>query len=145
NAAKLVNTALEQPLPVGAALLASAEGYTPRANQLLDAAREKIGTIEAIAAALAENLPQPKVQPSRRRRRKRKRKPAVVQGPPVQAPQNGDDPTAQNAQQAVPEGAEPAAAPKKRRRRRRKPATAAASTVEPTAAPAEPEPQSSAD
>jgi hypothetical protein len=32
NAAKLVNAALEQPLEVGAALLASAEGYTPRAN-----------------------------------------------------------------------------------------------------------------
>ena len=34
NAAKLVNAALEQPLNVGVALLASAEGYTPRANQL---------------------------------------------------------------------------------------------------------------
>ena len=74
NAARLVNAALEQPLQVGAALLASAEGYTPRANQLLDAAREKLGTIEAIAGALAENLPQPKLQPSRKRRRKRKRK-----------------------------------------------------------------------
>ena len=74
NAARLVNAALEQPLQVGAALLASAEGYTPRANQLLDAAREKLGTIEEIAAALAENLPQPKLQPSRKRRRKRKRK-----------------------------------------------------------------------
>src|SRR5947208_8237258 len=42
NAAKLVNAALDQPREVGAALLASAEGYTPRANQLLDAARERI-------------------------------------------------------------------------------------------------------
>src|SRR5438128_9351003 len=74
NAARLVNAAMEQPLPVGVALLASAEGYTPRANQLLDAAREKLGTIQDIAGALAENLPQPKLQPSRRRRRKRKRK-----------------------------------------------------------------------
>ena len=103
NAAKLVNTALDQPLPVGAALLASAEGYTPRANQLLDAAREKLGTIDAIAAALAENLPQPKVQPSRRRRRKRKRKPTAVQGQPAQgqpaeAQRNGGEPSAQNAQ-----------------------------------------------
>jgi ribonuclease E len=32
NAARLVNAALEQPLAVGAALLASAEGYTPRAR-----------------------------------------------------------------------------------------------------------------
>src|SRR5438132_10097679 len=35
NAAKLVNAALELPLPVGAALLSAAEGYTPRANQLI--------------------------------------------------------------------------------------------------------------
>src|SRR5207244_2349227 len=42
NAAKLVNAAREQPLEVGAALLASAEGYTPRANQLIDAAREPL-------------------------------------------------------------------------------------------------------
>ena len=34
NAAKLVNTALELPVEVGAALLASAEGYTPRFNAL---------------------------------------------------------------------------------------------------------------
>src|SRR5207342_1931362 len=34
NAAKLVNAALEMPKEVGAALLASAEGYTPRATQL---------------------------------------------------------------------------------------------------------------
>src|SRR6201988_5172500 len=40
NAAKLVRVALEQPIGVGAALLASAEGYTPRATNLLDEARE---------------------------------------------------------------------------------------------------------
>src|SRR6266511_4158835 len=44
NAAKLVNAALDQPREVGAALLASAEGYTPRSNQLIDAARERLGT-----------------------------------------------------------------------------------------------------
>src|SRR4029078_12350305 len=76
NAARLVNAALEQPLEVGAALLASAEGYTPRATPLLDAAREKLGTITEIAGALAENLPQPKPHPSRTRRRNRKRKAA---------------------------------------------------------------------
>ena len=43
NAAKLVNAALAQSREVGAALLASAEGYTPRANQLIDAARERLG------------------------------------------------------------------------------------------------------
>src|SRR4029077_16308193 len=38
NAARLVKTALEQPIQVGAALLASAEGYTPRATKLIDEA-----------------------------------------------------------------------------------------------------------
>ena len=60
NAAKLVNAALAQPREVGAALLASAEGYTPRANKLIDAARERLGTIQEVANALADNLPAPK-------------------------------------------------------------------------------------
>jgi superfamily II DNA or RNA helicase len=83
NAAKLVNTAREQPLEVGAALLASTEGYTPRANQLIDAARERLGTLEEVAHALADNLPAPK-QPSgrsRRRRRRRKKKGQAAQQP----------------------------------------------------------------
>jgi hypothetical protein len=117
NAARLVNAAIEQPLPVGAALLASAEGYTPRANQLLDAARERLGTIAEIAGALAENLPQPKLQPSRKRRRKRKRKPA---------PQEGQAPADVGAEGPSGDGAEPEAPPKKRRRRRRKSSSAAA-------------------
>ncbi len=120
NAAKLVNTARDQLLPVGVALLASAEGYTPRANQLLDAAREQLGTVHEIAAALAENLPQPKFQPSRRRRRKRKRK-----GPPADGQQRQQENGAPPADQAAApseNGAEPS--PKKRRRRRRKPAGA---------------------
>ncbi len=74
NAAKLVKAALELPMPVGAALLASAEGYTPRATKLLDEAREKLGTIQEVAAALAENLPAPKQTSNRNRRRRRKRK-----------------------------------------------------------------------
>jgi hypothetical protein len=115
NAARLVNAALEQPLQVGAALLASAEGYTPRANQLLDAAREKLGTIEEIAAALAENLPQPKLQPSRKRRRKRKRKPAGAQEAAAAT-------ATANADGSQDGSAKPPA--KKRRRRRRKPAAA---------------------
>jgi hypothetical protein len=73
NAAKLVNAALEQPREVGAALLASAEGYTPRASRLIDAARERLGTIQEVADALADNLPAPKA-PGRSRRRRRKRK-----------------------------------------------------------------------
>jgi ribonuclease E len=74
NAAKLVNAALEQPREVGAALLASAEGYTPRANKLIDAARERLGTIQEVADALADNLPAPKAPSGRSRRRRRKRK-----------------------------------------------------------------------
>jgi ribonuclease E len=132
NAARLVNTARDQPLAVGAALLASSEGYTPRANQLLDAAREQLGTVEEIAGALADNLPQPKLQPTRRRRRKRKRgdKPGESQNgaPKIHAPsENGA------------EGAS-SAPPKRRRRRRRKPAAAsngeaAAPSVTPPPAP----------
>jgi hypothetical protein len=74
NAARLVNAVLEQPIQIGAALLASAEGYTPRANHLIDAARERLGSIDEVAMALAENLPAPKAAPSKRRRRRRKRK-----------------------------------------------------------------------
>ena len=74
NVAKLVNAAREQPLEVGAALLASAEGYTPRANQLIDAAREHLGTLQEVAHALAENLPAPKQPSGRSRRRRRRRK-----------------------------------------------------------------------
>ena len=73
NAARLVTAALEMPREVGAALLASAEGYTPRSTQLIEAARERLGTIQEIAGALADDLPAPKTGPSRtRRRRKRK-------------------------------------------------------------------------
>jgi ribonuclease E len=74
NAAKLVQTAKEVPIEVGAALLASAEGYTPKATRLIEAAREELGSVEEVAAALAENLPQPKLQSSRRRRRRRRKK-----------------------------------------------------------------------
>jgi ribonuclease E len=74
NAAKLVNAALELPLAVGAALLASAEGYTPRATQLIEAARERLGTLQEVAGALAENLPQPKPTSGRSRRRKRRKR-----------------------------------------------------------------------
>jgi ribonuclease E len=76
NAARLVNVALEQPTHVAAALLASAEAYTPTAQRLIDGVRERIGTVPEVANALADNLPAPK-QPSsksRRRRRKKRRK-----------------------------------------------------------------------
>ncbi len=85
NAAKLVKAALELPLPVGAALLASAEGYTPRATKLLDEAREQLGSIQEVALALAENLPAPKQGTSRSRRRRRRRKKGGAPKPEAQA------------------------------------------------------------
>jgi ribonuclease E len=74
NAGKLVAAALEQPLHVGVALLASAEGYTPRANRLLETARERIAPLPEVARALADNLPAPKLPSAKRRRKRRRRK-----------------------------------------------------------------------
>jgi len=107
NAAKLVKAAREQPLQVGAALLASAEGYTPRATKLIDEAREELGTVQEVALALSENLPQPKAQPSKRRRRRRKKK---TPGQPDPAEAKAEGGTASNGE-----------AKPKRRRRRKKP------------------------
>jgi superfamily II DNA or RNA helicase len=107
NAAKLVKAALELPLPVGAALLASAEGYTPRATKLLDEAREKLGTIQEVALALSENLPAPKQGSNRNRRRRRKRKkPDAIAAKPEaqqQAPETGTDEAKPEAEEAKPE------------------------------------------
>jgi hypothetical protein len=111
NAAKLVNAALELPIGVGVALLASADGYTPRATKLIEGAREKIGTLSEVAYALAENLPPPKAHSGRRRRRRRKK------GGQQAQQQTGE---AQAAQPQSEDGARP-----KKRRRRRKPAKAA--------------------
>jgi ribonuclease E len=104
NAAKLVNAALDLPLPVGAALLASAEGYTPRATQLIEAARERLGTLHEVAGALAENLPQPKLTSGRSRRRKRRKRRKSSAQRQQQQPQQ------QNGQaEAKPSQPEPAA------------------------------------
>jgi superfamily II DNA or RNA helicase len=81
NVNRLVQVASEMPLPVGAALLASADGYTPRANTALDHAREELGTTEEIANALADNLPVPKLTARKSRRRRRKRKSAAPEAP----------------------------------------------------------------
>ena len=85
NVNRLVQVAGEMPLPVGAALLASADGYTPRANAALDHAREELGTTAEIANALADNLPAPKLTARKSRRRRRKRK-----GPPATEAQTTD-------------------------------------------------------
>jgi hypothetical protein len=78
NAARLVNVALEQPLHVGVALLASAEAYTPTAQQLIDRARERLGSLSEVANGLADNLPAPKQPSGKSRRRRRKKKPAEI-------------------------------------------------------------------
>jgi hypothetical protein len=129
NAAKLVNTARELPLAVGAALLASAEGYTPRANQLIDAAREQLGTIQEVAAALAENLPAPKQAAGRSRRRRKRKKKGQTQGAETQTQQNGSEPAVGDA------SADRSQAPKPKRRRRRKPRPAASNGSEPQPQP----------
>jgi ribonuclease E len=81
NAARLVNVALEQPLHVAVALLASAEAYTPTAQKLIEGVRERVGTLQEVANGLADNLPAPKPPSgkSRRRRRKKRRKGAEAQ------------------------------------------------------------------
>jgi superfamily II DNA or RNA helicase len=91
NVGRLVQVAKAMPLQVGAALLASADGYTPRANNALDRAREELGTIEEIANALADNLPAPKLTARKSRRRRRKRKGQA----PVAESASGDGSTAE--------------------------------------------------
>jgi ribonuclease E len=111
NAARLVNAALEQPLQVGVALLASAEGYTPRANQLIEAARERIAPIDEVAGALADNLPAPKAHPGRSRRRRRRKRAkqqaqgqaqqqATVEALPAKPPGDGKQPEPEPARAA---------------------------------------------
>jgi ribonuclease E len=114
NAARLVNVALEQPTAVGAALLASAEGYTPRANDMLQAARERLGTIEDVAGALADDLPAPKLQSKSRRRRKKKKGATPVEDGAAAAANGEATPAADGD---TPAEAKPR--PKRKRRRRR--------------------------
>ena len=107
NAARLVNVALEQPIHVAVALLASAEAYTPTAQRLIEGVRERVGSLSEVANALADNLPAPKPPSgkSRRRRRKKrkkaedaKRQSQAQQGKPEK--QGGRRPTAEPAEQA---------------------------------------------
>jgi ribonuclease E len=134
NAARLVQAALEQPLQVGVALLASAEGYTPRATKLLEEARERLGTIQEVALALSENLPAPKQGSGRNRRRRRRKKKGGTQTEAA-APQQEQQEQEQEQEQEQQDGPQPAVAaapdgevasdavPEQRpkRRRRRKP------------------------
>jgi superfamily II DNA or RNA helicase len=98
NVAQLARIAHALPLQVAAALLASAEGYTPRANGVLEQAREDLAPVAEIAGALADNLPPPKA-PARksRRRRRKKRTGAETAGDGATPPEtvDGGDATAE--------------------------------------------------
>ena len=144
NAARLVNAALELPLEVGVALLASAEGYTARATQLIEAARERLGEIREVAFALAENLPAPKQAPGKSRRRKRRRRGArpgsETQGAPVEGSANAlpeVQPSSNGAATPTSEGA-----PASKRRRRRRPPSANGSQAQVGEAAPRPAPSS---
>jgi superfamily II DNA or RNA helicase len=110
NAARLVNVALEQPIHVAVALLASAEAYTPTAQQLIDRMRERLGTIQEVANALADNLPAPKQHSGKSRRRRRKRKQKAEQQKTEQQKQKGGD--AEKGDRKKEKKEKPAAGPK---------------------------------
>jgi ribonuclease E len=124
NVGRLVQVAKAMPLEVGAALVASSEGYTPRANAVLDRAREELGSIHELANALADNLPVPKTPSRKSRRRRKKRKAAAV------TPEAGGTPSAETpssdgdvpATPAAEDGAAPEPKPRRRRRRPKPPA-----------------------
>jgi hypothetical protein len=109
NVGQLVRIAAALPVPVGAALLASAEGYTPRANQLLDRAREALGPIQETATALAESLPAPRAPARKSRRRRRKRRSTETEA--SAAPASGGEPQAGRVEDAAAEAATPEAPP----------------------------------
>jgi ribonuclease E len=102
NAQKLSAAAKDLPIATASALLASAEGYTPRANSVLESAREALGSIQDVANALADDLPAPKAHPGRRRRRRRKRKSGANAGQaPAEQQQNGAAPADVTTEQAA--------------------------------------------
>jgi hypothetical protein len=108
NAARLVNVALEQPTHVAAALLASAEAYTPTAQRLIDGVRERIGTVHEVANALADNLPAPKQPSSKSRRRRRKKKRKTDDGQAQSRRQSPNGQPGERPREPVAAAAEPA-------------------------------------
>ncbi len=143
NVGRLVQVAKALPLEVGAALLASAEGYTPRATSALDRAREELGETTAIANALADNLPAPKAPARKQRRRRKRKKSGDGQGQQQNGQQNGQPSgteSSANGSAAAPADGQPSDQPSRsRRRRRRKPSSASASgPANGVAAPAAP-------
>ena len=65
NVGRLVQVAKALPIAVGAALLASAEGYTPRATSALDRAREELGeTIRRSRTRSRTTCPRRRLRPA---------------------------------------------------------------------------------
>ena len=94
NAAKLAAAAKELPIATAAALLASAEGYTPRANHTLEAAREELGHDRRGRERAGRRPARTEgALGRRRRRRRRKKKPtgAAQQGGRQQQSPNGSE------------------------------------------------------
>jgi ribonuclease E len=129
NAARLVKASLESPREVGAALLATAEGDTPRATNLLEDARERLGSIHEIAAALADDLPTPKTGPTRSRRRRRRKKKAPGEAGAEATAETGSDGAGGGDVSADSNGT---AAAQRRRRQRRTPHSPAPDEPAPT-------------
>ncbi len=107
NTAKLVDTALAQPPPVGATLLASAEGYTPRATSC--------STPRARSSARSTRLRRPRREPAAAEGAAEPPSPPQAQaeadgrpgqpgGPAGRGPAERGEPGTQNAQ-AAPDGA----------------------------------------
>ncbi len=137
NVGRLVQVAKALPLDAGVALLASAEGYTPRANSQLDQAREDLGAIDEIGNALADNLPAPSTSVRKSRRRKKKRRAngsTSPNGADAQPQTDGKllDPSAATDGSAL-------SAPGRPKRRRRRPAGASRTSAGSAEAPAAPE------
>ncbi|MCP9485524.1 MAG: DEAD/DEAH box helicase family protein [Gaiellaceae bacterium MAG52_C11] len=142
NVARLVQVAKALPLEVGAALLASADGYTPRATSSLDRAREELGETVSIATALADNLPAPKAPARKQRRRRKRKKPGEGQALQQAGQQDGRESTGEpsaNGAAARP-GAEQPSRPRRRRRRRSSGGSGSAGATNDNDAPATPEP-----
>jgi uncharacterized membrane protein (UPF0182 family) len=87
------------------ALLASAEAYTPTAQRLVDGMRERLGSINDVANALADNLPAPKQHSGKARRRRRKRKQRDQQPKQQQQGQKQEQKQPQKQKAAQPEAA----------------------------------------
>jgi ribonuclease E len=140
NVSQLMRIAQALPLPVGAALLASADGYTPRATGTLDRAREELGPIGEIAEALAECLPSPKPAVKKTRRRRRKKRGAEGQSVDATAPVDGgaesgdvDAPAGEPSPAADAERPQEVTVSRNRRRRRKQTGAAVTeATVAPT-------------